>query len=132
MLRPSTFLPRFSDPADIDEFVTTLGRLERGEISPEDFRRYRLTRGVYGQRQEGVQMLRVKVPQGVLAPAALRALGDLAERYGHGHGNVTTRQNIQFHFIPMTEVEAAMRLLDEAGLTTREACGNTVRNVTAC
>jgi sulfite reductase beta subunit-like hemoprotein len=131
-LSPSVFLPRFSSDADIAEFVSTLERFERGEISPEDFRRYRLTRGVYGQRQEGVQMLRVKVPQGVLAPAALEALALIAERHGHGQGHVTTRQNLQFHFIPMAEVESAMRVLDEAGLTTREACGNTVRNVTAC
>ncbi len=131
-LPPSVFLPRFSDPADIDEFVDTLGRFERGEISPEDFRRYRLTRGVYGQRQEGVQMLRAKVPQGVLAPAALLALAEVAERWGHGECNVTTRQNVQFHFVKMADVEAAMHALHAGGVTTREACGNTVRNVTTC
>ncbi len=127
----SPFLPRFSDPGDIDEFVSTLGRFERGELSAEDFRRYRLTRGVYGQRQTDVQMLRVKIPQGVLAPASLEALAEVAERFGHGHGNVTTRQNVQFHFVQMAHVETAMRRLDEAGLTTREACGSTVRTVTA-
>ena len=130
-LTTSAYLPRFSDPGDIDEFVDTLGRFERGELSAEDFRRYRLTRGVYGQRQTDVQMIRVKIPQGVLAPAALRALGDVAERFGHGHGSVTTRQNVQFHFVQRADAEAAMRRLDEAGLTTREACGNTVRTVTA-
>lgn len=130
-LLPSTYLPRFSSPADIDEFVSTLERFEKGEMSAEDFRRYRLTRGVYGQRQTDVQMLRVKIPQGVLAPAALEALADVAERFGHGHGSVTTRQNVQFHFVQMRDVETAMRRLDEAGLTTREACGNTVRTVTA-
>jgi sulfite reductase (ferredoxin) len=131
---PSTaapFLPRFSDPADIDEFVDTLARFERGEISPEVFRRYRLARGVYGQRQEGAQMLRVKIPQGVLSSAQLRTLGDVAARWGHGYGHVTTRQNIQYHFVTMSEVEGALRVLDTTGLTTREACGNTVRNVTA-
>lgn len=127
----SPYLPRFSDPGDIAEFVDTLGRFERAEISAEDFRRYRLTRGVYGQRQEGVQMLRVKIPQGVLAPRSLEALADVAERFGHGHGSVTTRQNVQFHFVQMADVETAMRRLDEAGLTTREACGNTVRTITA-
>ncbi len=130
-LMTSPYLPRFSDPGDIDEFVNTLGRFERGELSAEDFRRYRLTRGVYGQRQTDVQMLRVKIPQGVLAPASLVALAEVAERFGHGHGNVTTRQNVQFHFVQMSDVETAMRRLDEAGLTTREACGNTVRTVTA-
>ena len=130
-LMTSAYLPRFSDPGDIDEFVQTLGRFERGELSAEDFRRYRLTRGVYGQRQTDVQMIRVKIPQGVLAPAALEALADVAERFGHGHGSVTTRQNVQFHFVPMADAETAMRRLDEAGLTTREACGSTVRTVTA-
>ncbi|MBI5512351.1 MAG: nitrite/sulfite reductase [Deltaproteobacteria bacterium] len=125
-------LPRFSDARDIDEFLEVLGRFERGELSSDAFRKFRLTRGVYGQRQEGVQMLRVKVPQGVLFPAALEALGAVAEDVGHGLGHVTTRQNLQFHFIPMAEMERALRALDAAGLTTREACGNTVRNVTAC
>jgi len=128
---PPVFLPRFSDPGDIDEFVATLERFERAEISPEDFRRYRLARGVYGQRQEGVQMLRVKIPQGLVSAPQLRTLGEVAARWGHGHGHVTTRQNIQYHFIPMPEIEAALRHLDTTGLTTREACGNTVRNVTA-
>lgn len=130
-LMTAAYLPRFSDPGDIDEFVDTLGRFERGEINAEDFRRYRLTRGVYGQRQTDAQMIRVKIPQGVLAPAALEALADVAERFGHGHGSVTTRQNVQFHFVQMADAETAMRRLDEAGLTTREACGNTVRTVTA-
>lgn len=129
---PNVFLPKFSDPRDIDEFVEVLGRFERAELSAEEFRRYRLARGVYGQRQEGVQMIRTKVPQGVLAAPALLALAEVAERWGHGFGNITTRQNIQFHFVPMREVEAIFRVLDGAGITTREACGNTVRNVTCC
>ncbi len=132
MNSPNAYLPRFSDPRDVDEFVEVLGRFERGELSSDEFRKFRLTRGVYGQRQEGTQMIRVKVPQGVLAPAALRTLADVADRWGHGYGNVTTRQNLQFHFVPLSECEAVLRTLDEAGLTTREACGNTVRNVTCC
>lgn len=128
----SPFLPRFSHESDIVEFVDTLSRFERGELSPEDFRRYRLTRGVYGQRQPSAQMLRAKVPQGILGAAALEALATVAERWGHGHANVTTRQNIQFHFVRMTDVEPAMRALHDAGVTTREACGNTIRNVTTC
>lgn len=124
------YLPRFSDPRDIDEFVDTLERFERGELSAEDFRRYRLTRGVYGQRQEGEQMLRVKLPGGVLAPASLDALAVIAERFGHGFGNITTRQNVQFHFVKLAQAEEAMRICHAAGVTTREACGNTVRTVT--
>jgi sulfite reductase beta subunit-like hemoprotein len=126
------FLPRFSDPRDIDEFVTTLEKYERGEISPEAFRAFRLVRGVYGQRQEGFQMMRVKIPFGRLVPEQLDALADVADGYGRGVAHVTTRQCIQYHFMPMAYVETAMRRLDEAGLTTREACGNSVRNITAC
>jgi sulfite reductase (NADPH) hemoprotein beta-component len=125
-------LPRFSNPQDVDDFVETLGRFERGELSAEAFRAFRLTRGVYGQRQEGEQMLRVKIPAGLAGPEQLEALADVADRYSRGFGHVTTRQNLQFHFLQMAEAEAAMRRCDEAGLTTRDACGNTVRTVTAC
>ena len=125
-------LPRFSDPADIDEFVATLEKFEKGEIGPEQFRAFRLVRGVYGQRQPDVQMLRVKIPFGQLGAEQLEALADVADRYSRGFGHVTTRQNLQFHFLQMADMEPAMRRLDEAGLTTREACGNSVRNVTAC
>jgi sulfite reductase beta subunit-like hemoprotein len=126
------FLPRFSDPKDIDEFVEKLEAFERGEITSDQFRAFRLLRGVYGQRQEGTQMLRVKIPLGRLGPEQLLALAEVADRYSRGFGHVTTRQNVQFHFVQLADAEAAMRRLDEAGLTTREACGNSVRNVTAC
>lgn len=123
----------FADEAEIDEFVATLDRFERGEIGPDEWRVYRLVRGTYGQRQPGdVQMLRVKVPQGILDGPQLAALADIADRYSRGFGHITTRQNIQFHFVRLHDVEAAMRLLAEVGLTTREACGNSVRNITAC
>ncbi len=125
-------LPKFSDAADVDEFVATLEKFERGEIGPDQFRAFRLVRGVYGQRQDGNQMLRVKIPFGRLDEHGLVALADVADRWSRGFGHVTTRQNVQFHFVKMTDVEAAMRRLDEAGLTTREACGNSVRAVTAC
>ena len=123
----------FADQAEIDDFVATLGRFERGEISPDAWRRFRLVRGTYGQRQtEDAQMLRVKVPQGVLTAGALSALADVGERYSRGFGHITTRQNVQFHFVKLHDVEPAMRRLADAGLTTREACGNSVRNITAC
>src|ERR1700722_16656752 len=126
------FLPRFSDPKDIDTFVEMLGRFESGEITSDQFRAFRLLRGVYGQRQTDVQMIRVKIPFGRLFPAKLDALADVGDRYSRGYGHVTTRQNVQFHFVKMSDAEAALRRLDEAGLTTREACGNSVRTVTAC
>ncbi len=126
------FLPRFSDPKDVDTFVEMLGRFESGQISSEEFRAFRLLRGVYGQRQSDVQMMRVKIPFGRLFPAQLGVLAEVAERFSRGFGHVTTRQNVQFHFMKMADVETVMRLLDGVGLTTREACGNSVRTVTAC
>ena len=126
------FLPRYSDPKDVDELVEKIEAFEKGEIGPDQFRAFRLLRGVYGQRQEGAQMIRVKIPMGRLGRAQLEALADVAETYSRGFGHVTTRQNVQFHFVAMPDVEAALRRLDEAGLTTRSACGNSVRNVTAC
>src|SRR5688572_1891270 len=123
----------FADAADIDEFAAVLGQFERGEIGPDVWRAFRLVRGTYGQRQAAdAQMLRVKMPQGILSRDQLEALADVAERYSRGFGHITTRQNVQFHFMRLHDVEPAMRRLADAGLTTREACGNSVRNITAC
>src|SRR5579863_1849460 len=123
----------FASEADISEFVSTLERYERGEMTPDQWRAFRLVRGTYGQRQDAdAQMLRVKVPQGILTSEQLEALADVGEHYSRGFGHITTRQNIQFHFVKLHDVERAMRHLAEAGVTTREACGNSVRNITAC
>jgi sulfite reductase beta subunit-like hemoprotein len=123
----------FADSRDIDEFVSTLEQFERGEITPDQWRAFRLVRGTYGQRQTGdAQMLRVKVPQGILTSEQLDALADVGQKYSRGFGHITTRQNIQFHFVKLHDAEPAMRALADAGLTTREACGNSVRNITAC
>jgi sulfite reductase beta subunit-like hemoprotein len=123
----------FAKEADIDQFVDMLGRFERGEIGPDEWRAFRLVRGTYGQRQNAdAQMLRIKIPQGVLDAAQLDALAEVAERYSRGFGHITTRQNIQFHFVKLHDVEPAMRELADVGITTREACGNSVRNITGC
>ena len=123
----------FAAESDIDEFVTVLDRFERGEIGPDEWRTFRLVRGTYGQRQTAdAQMLRVKIPQGILDVAQLEALADVAEAFSRGFGHITTRQNVQFHFMRLHDVEPAMRRLADAGLTTREACGSAVRNITAC
>jgi sulfite reductase beta subunit-like hemoprotein len=123
----------FADEADIDQFVSMLGRFESGELGPDEWRAFRLLRGTYGQRQTGdAQMLRVKIPQGILTEPQLNALADVAERYSRGFGHITTRQNVQLHFLKLHDAEPAMRQLADAGLTTREACGNSVRNITAC
>jgi len=123
----------FADETEVDDFVATLGRFERGEISPDQWRAYRLVRGTYGQRQAAdAQMLRIKIPQGILDVSQLHAVADACEQYSRGFAHITTRQNFQLHFVKLHDVEHAMRRLAEAGLTTREACGNSVRNITAC
>src|SRR5262245_38961795 len=123
----------FASEADIEEFVATLGKFERGEIGPDEWRKFRLVRGTYGQRQtDDASMIRVKIPQGVLDGPQLHALADIADTWSRGFGHITTRQNVQFHFVRLHDVELAMRRAAEAGLTTREACGNSVRNITAC
>jgi sulfite reductase beta subunit-like hemoprotein len=123
----------FADTADIDEFVGVLDRFERGEIGPDEWRAFRLVRGTYGQRQaDDAQMLRVKIPQGLLDRRQLLTLAEVADRYSRGFGHITTRQNVQLHFLKLRDVEPAMRQLADVGLTTREACGNSVRNITAC
>src|SRR4051812_23944032 len=123
----------FADEKDVDAFVSMLDKFERGEITPEAWKQFRLVNGVYSQRQEGdAMMVRVKIPQGILTPAQLRTLAEVAERFSTGRGHVTTRQNVQFHFVALAESDDALRKLADAGLTTREACGNAVRNITAC
>ena len=122
----------FAEERDIDEFVEVLGKYERGEITPEVWRRFRLVRGTYGQRQDNVQMLRIKIPQGILTASQMRVMAGVASRYSRGFCHVTTRQNIQYHFVLLSVVEEVMRELASEGLTTREACGNSVRNITGC
>ena len=122
----------FASTADIAEFVETLERYERGELTPEQWRSFRLVRGVYGQRQDDVQMFRVKIPQGILSAAALRAAADCCEKFSRGFAHITTRENIQMHFVKLEDSEACMNHLAAAGVTTREACGNSVRNIVGC
>jgi sulfite reductase (NADPH) hemoprotein beta-component len=123
----------FARETDIDEFAETLAKFERGDITADQWRAFRLVRGTYGQRQDyDASMLRVKIPQGLLTAEQLVAFADVGDRYSRGFGHITTRQNLQFHFVRLHDVEPAMRRLAEAGLTTREACGNSVRNITAC
>ena len=123
----------FAKASDIDEFAVMLDRFERGELTPEEWRGFRLLRGTYGQRQpDDSHMMRIKMPQGLVTADQLIAFADVADRYSRGFGHITTRQNVQFHFVKVHDAEPAMRRLAEAGLTSREACGNSVRNITAC
>src|SRR6478672_7854730 len=109
---------RFSDSRDIDEFVDGLRKFEKGEMTPDEFRAFRLARGTYGQRQMDVNMLRVKIPQGILDGAQLDAIADVAEQFSRGFGHVTTRQNVQLHFIQLSRAAEAMHRLAAVGLTT--------------
>ena len=125
--------PAFSDLAELDRYEAEVKRYLAGELDAEDFRRIRLWQGVYGQRElTDVHMIRTKLPAGVLTADALDAMADVSERWSRGWGHVTTRQNVQFHFVRIEDTPAVLRRLAEAGVTSREACGDTVRNVTAC
>jgi sulfite reductase beta subunit-like hemoprotein len=117
---------------EIEVFRTKALAFLNGEIAENDFRPFRLKHGIYGQRQQGVQMVRCKIPGGLLTAAQVNQLARIADEFGGGRGHLTTRQNIQYHFVPLASVPDLMHLLADVGLTNREACYNTVRNVTAC
>jgi sulfite reductase beta subunit-like hemoprotein len=119
--------------ADIAKFEEQLERYLSGELPEDVFRVFRLNNGIYGQRQGGHnQMVRVKVPYGSVTPEQLDMMGHIAETYSRGWGHLTTRQNVQFHFVALERVPDLLRDLAAVGLTTREACGDTVRNVMGC
>ena len=119
--------------ADIDKFEVQLERYLNGDLAEDAFRVFRLNNGIYGQRQGGHhQMVRVKLPYGSITPDQLDMFGHVADEYSRGWGHITTRQNIQLHFVPLERVPAVMRDLASVGLTSREACGDTVRNVQGC
>ncbi|MFQ5874353.1 MAG: nitrite/sulfite reductase, partial [Dehalococcoidia bacterium] len=121
-------------PEEVDDFETEVARFLRGEwASEQNFMAYRLIRGVYGQRQPDVQMFRIKIPFGGLTADELDVTGQVVEKYAPlKKGHVTTRENIQLHFINLKDTPTIMRMLGDVGITTREACGNTVRNVVGC
>src|SRR4051812_3549732 len=129
-------LTREIDPAalrDIDKFEKMLGEYLAGDLDEDRFRIFRLNNGIYGQRQGGHnQMVRVKVPYGSMTPDQLEMLAHIADEYSRGWGHITTRQNVQFHFVQLERIPDVMRDLASVGLTTREACGDTVRNVQGC
>ncbi len=119
--------------ADIEKFETMLARHLEGSMDEDAFRVFRLNNGIYGQRQGGHnQMVRVKIPYGSLRPEQLEVLADIADEYSRGWGHITTRQNVQFHFVELERVPQLLRDLAAVGLTTREACGDTVRTVQGC
>ncbi len=118
---------------DIERFERAVEQYLAGAIDEDVFRVMRLNNGVYGQRQGGTnQMVRIKLPAGSITPEQLDLMGFLAETYSRGWGHITTRQNVQIHFVELRQVPEVMRHLASVGLTSREACGDTVRNVMAC
>src|SRR6187402_2021171 len=129
-------LQREIDPeirADIEKFEEQLARYLSGDLEEDAFRVFRLNNGIYSQRQGGHnQMVRVKVPYGSITPEQLDKMAQIADTYSRGWGHITTRQNVQFHFVQLEQVPEVMRELASVGLTTREACGDTVRNVEGC
>ena len=117
----------------MDNFESVVGEFIQGDWDPTAFQAFRLRMGVYGQRQPDVHMLRVKLPVGEVFAEQLETLGTIAREYAPlKKGHVTTRENMQFHFVPLTEAHEALNVLGQTGLSTREACGNTVRNVAGC
>jgi sulfite reductase beta subunit-like hemoprotein len=116
---------------EFDDFDTESTRFLKGDLEEETFIKFRLKQGVYGQRQPNVQMVRVKLPLGGVSPEQLDAFAAGIEKYVPlRKGHITTRQNIQMHHVPLPDAAALIRELGEAGLSSREGCGNTMRNVT--
>jgi len=116
---------------EIDAYASSLDRFVSGRVTETVFLENRLRHGIYGQRQDGVHMVRSKLPLGLISPEQLEAFADLTERYSHGIAHLTTRQDIQIHFVRLLDSPEVMRALDAANMTSREACGNVVRNVCA-
>jgi sulfite reductase (ferredoxin) len=115
---------------ETDNFANKVKLYRQGKLSDDDFRRFRLQHGAYGSRlRPDYSMIRIKVPSGEITPEQLEKIANLSEAFSIGSAHVSTRQNIQLHWVQLEDVSEVMRGLVEAGLTTREACGNTVRNV---
>jgi sulfite reductase (ferredoxin) len=116
---------------EFDDFDNEAEEFLAGKMPEEEFIGFRLKQGVYGQRQADVQMVRVKLPFGGVTPEQMEAFADVVERWAPlEKGHITTRQNIQIHHVPLRDMEQLLRVIAEVGLSSREGCGNTVRNVT--
>ena len=135
---PDRIVPRpgIVDPeieADVVKFEMMLAKYQAGQLDEDVFRVFRLANGIYGQRQGGTnQMVRVKAPYGAITPEQLEMLAEIAEQHSRGWGHITTRQNVQFHFVQLDDIPNVLRKLGSVGMTTREACGDTVRNIQGC
>src|ERR671917_656686 len=117
---------------EFDDFDNEAEKFLAGELPETEFIGFRLKQGVYGQRQADVQMIRVKLPFGGVTPEQMETFASVVEKYAPlNKGHITTRQNIQIHHVPLRDAAALIREISDAGLSSREGCGNTVRNVTA-
>src|SRR6202047_1877704 len=116
---------------EYDDFKTEATKFLAGDTPEDEFIKFRLKQGVYGQRQADVQMIRVKLPFGGITPEQMEKFAEVIEKYVPlNKGHITTRQNIQMHHVPLPEAEKLIRELGESGLSSRGGCGNTMRNVT--
>jgi sulfite reductase (ferredoxin) len=116
---------------EYDDFKTEAKKFLDGQTEEDEFIKFRLKQGVYGQRQADVQMIRVKLPFGGVTPEQMESFADVVEKYVPlNKGHITTRQNIQMHHVPLLDAEKLIREIGETGLSSREGCGNTMRNVT--
>jgi len=130
-LRARPLDPEIDD--EIIRFSQAIDEYLAGDLDEDVFRVSRLNQGIYGQRQGGTnQMVRVKIPYGRIDAEQLEMLASISETYSRGWGHLTTRQNAQFHFVELRDTPEVLRLLASVGLTSREACGDTVRNVAGC
>jgi len=116
---------------DILDLAKKIAQFKAGEIHEEKFRSLRLARGVYGQRQQGVQMIRIKLPYGKIQFHQWKRIADISDEYSTGNLHLTTRQDIQIHFVSLDRTPELWAKLEQDDITLREACGNTVRNITA-
>ena len=129
-----SFINEIDDPAvqkDILDLNRRILLYREGKLDEDSFRSLRLARGVYGQRQPGVQMIRIKVPMGLLTFDQFRAILDVCDTYSTGKYHLTTRQDVQIHHVRLEDSPELWAQLEASDVTLREACGNTVRNVTA-
>ncbi|MBU2915431.1 MULTISPECIES: HEPN domain-containing protein [Reichenbachiella] len=115
---------------DIIDLAAKIEKFHGGDIDPDKFRSLRLARGVYGQRQPGNQMVRIKIPFGKMTIQQMRRIADISTEYGGGNLHATTRQDIQIHYVSLDRTPELWAKLEQDDITLREACGNTVRNVT--
>src|SRR5690349_10050762 len=116
---------------DIVDLEKKIRLFRDGKIDDEKFRSLRLVRGIYGQRQPGVQMIRIKLPFGRVTTKQLRRIADISDEYASSNLHATTRQDIQIHFVSLDRTPELWTKLEKDDITLREACGNTVRNITA-